>query len=159
MQPWSFQYLKMESVPRGPQSSVLEAILLTFWITCLLGSSAHFWAMCCLMLRSCGCSRTVASFPLKASRSGGLWFWHLIWTALSLIFSGSREVCAEKLIYSLVKGHMWGPTTNYTGIKQHWEFAGWPTLVFRCFCVIYFASVYVIMMLDCSGCAQYTKTS
>lgn len=80
-----------------------------------------------------------------------------IWTVLSLIFSGSREVCAEKLMYSLVKGRMWGPTTNYTSIKQHWEFAGWPTLVFRCFCVIYFASVYVIMMQNCSGCAQYTK--
>lgn len=113
--------------------SVLRAMLLTSWVTCpcLLGPSAPFWAMCCLVLRSHRSPWTVASFPLKASRSGGLCFWHLIWTALSLTISGSRQVCAGKLIYSLVKSHMWGSTTHYTGIRLHWESACWPTLVCR----------------------------
>lgn len=61
---------------RSSKFLVLGAMLLTSQITCpcLSDSSAPFWITCCLVLSSRGSSWTTASFPLKAYRSGGLWF-------------------------------------------------------------------------------------
>lgn len=84
----------------GPLSSLLGHVL---------SCAEILW-----VLLDCGC------FSFE-----GIQIWKALFLASDLNgiiphnFRIQRQVCAEKLIYSLVKGRMWGSTTHYTGRKLH----------------------------------------
>lgn len=125
----------MRSVSRGPRSSqswepccwhLDNLSLLVGLLSLTLLSHVLSYAEILWVLLDYGC------FSIE-----GIQIWWALVLAPDLnsiiphIFRIQREVCGEKVIYSLKKAVCGESTTNCMGTKLYWEFSIWPTLVYR----------------------------